>query len=325
MLRQCATAKVMVTGANGFVGSALIDRINLHRDIEVLGVVRDAARAKNLAFPFFEVGSIDGDTCWESALNGVDFVIHTAARAHVLKDSSSDPLIDFRKVNVAGTLNLANQAAKSGVKRFVFVSSIGVMGAETFQTPFCSTDLCSPHSPYAVSKYEAEVLLMELALKSDMEVVIVRPPLVHGANAPGNFDLLLRWLCNGVPLPFGSVVNNRRSLVGIDNLVDFLLLCIKHPDAVNKIFLVSDGEDISTADLLFRLSAALGKPIRLLPVPVRVLKLCFRLFGKAQLEQSLLSNLQLDISHSTKILGWKPSVSLDDGLKRAVFGFLLNK
>jgi nucleoside-diphosphate-sugar epimerase len=252
-------------------------------------------------------------------LTGCETVVHLAARVHVMADTAADPLEEFRRVNVQGTLNLARQAAVAGVRRFVFVSSIGVNCAETYRRPFTAHDEVAPHSPYAVSKYEAELGLQALAAETGMEVVIIRPPLVYGPGAPGNFGSLLRWLKRGVPLPLGAI-HNQRSLVALDNLVDLIITCLTHPAAANQTFLVSDGEDVTTTELLRRMGQALGRPAHLIPVPVSWLKLAAKLVGKPDVAQRLCGSLQVDIEKTRRLLDWTPPISLDEGLKKAAEG-----
>ena len=310
---------VLVTGAGGFVGRALIAetaaRGNLVRGTSRLqgGVPKSIDSAV--------IADVGPCTDWGKALNGCNVVIHLAARAHVMKEADSDPLPEYRRVNVQGTLNLAGQASAVGVRRFLFISSIGVNGAETFQQPFTDQDQVAPHSPYAVSKCEAELGLQALANETGMEVVIIRPPLVYGPNAPGNFGSLMRWLKRGIPLPLGAI-HNQRSLIALDNLVDLIITCLTHPAAANQTFLVSDGEDLSTTQLLRRMGAALGKPARLIPVPVSVLKLGAALVGKPELAQRLCGSLQVDMSKTRELLGWTPPFSVDEGLKKAAEGYL---
>ena len=307
--------QVLVTGATGFVGSELVDRL------DAAGMpVRGAVRREGVASGSFEpvmVGSMDGATDWGDALAGVEAVAHLAARAHVLDEPEADPLEAFRRVNVEGTLRLARQAAEAGVRRFVFVSSIGVNGNETVR-PFTEGDVPSPQEPYAVSKREAEDGLRGLAADTGMELVIIRPPLVYGPGAPGNFGSLLRWVHKGVPLPLGAVTRNRRSLVGLDNLVDLLVTCLEHPAAANRVFLAGDGEDLSTTDLLRRVAAAMDRRARLLPVPPSLLRAGARAVGRGEMARRLLDSLQVDISHTRETLGWEPPVSVDEGLRRAV-------
>lgn len=311
--------RLVVTGANGFVGRALCAGA-VARGFSVCGITRTTCELPN-GSENFVVGNMDDRTDWRSALAGTQVVIHLAARVHVMADTAKKPLDEFRRVNFHGSLNLARQAAAIGVRRFLFVSSIGVNGAETFQQPF--TDQCQvvPHSPYAVSKYEAELALQALAIETGMEVVIIRPPLVYGPRAPGNFGSLMRWLARGVPLPLGAI-NNRRSMVALDNLVDLIVTCIDHPAAANQTFLVSDGEDLSTTQLLQRLGRALGKPARLVPVPAMLLKAGAALVGKPAIAQRLCGSLQVDISKTQQLLGWTPPLSVDEGLKRAAEGYL---
>jgi nucleoside-diphosphate-sugar epimerase len=306
---------ILVTGANGFVGQALCTEAVL-RGMAVRGVTRGSC---NLPYGVenFTVGSIDGNNDWLDVLTGCEVVVHLAARVHVMADRADNPLEEFRRINVQGTLNLARHAAESGVRRFLFISSVGVNGAETFHRPFISADTVAPHSPYAVSKYEAELGLQALAVETGMEVVIIRPPLVYGPGAPGNFGSLMRWISLDLPFPFGLVTTNRRSLVGLDNLVDLILTCVHNPNAANQTFLVSDGDDLSTAELLRRIGKSLSRPARLIPVPVSILNIAFSLLGKSAVAHSLLGSLQLDITKTCEVLDWKPPVSVDEGLRRA--------
>ena len=269
----------------------------------------------------FSVGEIDGNTNWHDALKDCESVIHLAARAHFLRDKQSKKSTDLRTVNTEGTINLARQSVKLGVRRFIFISSIGVNGAESFQKPFTEMDIPSPHSPYAVSKYEAELGLLKLAKQTNIEIVIIRPPLVYGPGAPGIFSSLIRWLDLGIPLPLGAT-NNCRSLVALKNLVDLIITCLNHPAATNQTFMVSDDEDISTTELLFRTSKALGKPAYLLPVPKLLLQIGAKLLGKQEIITRLFGNLQVDISHTKQILGWTPPINVDDGLKKTAEWYL---
>ena len=302
--------KVVVTGANGFIGTTLCAALR-RNGVNVNAVVRQNATPGE-----FSVGNLSSETNWSAPLRNCKTIIHLAARVHVLADQASDPLEAFRAVNVQGTLNLARQAVESGVSRFVFVSSIGVNGAETFGQPFTYQDQIAPHSPYAVSKYEAELGLQALAAETGMEVVIIRPPLVYGSGAPGNFGSLMRWLKRGVPLPLGAI-HNQRSLVALENLVDLIVTCLTHPAAANQTFLVSDGEDVSTTELLRRMGQAMGRPARLIPVPASWLKLAAAIVGNPDVAQRLCGSLQVDIEKTRRLLGWTPPLSLDEGLRRA--------
>jgi nucleoside-diphosphate-sugar epimerase len=309
--------RVLVSGSTGFVGKALIPAI-LFRGHHPVEAVRRAKEKPNDRVSTCVVGNIDGRTNWSKALESAEAVIHLAARAHVMRETANDPLAEFRCVNTAGTLNMARQAATAGVRRFIFLSTIGVNGNSTMQGKvFAPTDTPCPHDPYSMSKYEAEIGLHSIAQSTGMEVVIIRPPLVYGANAPGNFGKLTRVVAKGLPLPLGSI-NNRRSLVGINNLVDFIVMCLEHPAAANETFLVSDGEDLSTPDLIRRMARAMNRPARLFPVPPALLAVAASLVGKSSIAQRLCSSLQVDISKSVELLGWKPPVSVDEGLRRAV-------
>ena len=308
---------VLLTGSTGFVGSALALTIRSMPSLR-LTVATRAPQSNPQPVQHHVVGDLSATTDWSSAVAGQEVVIHAAARAHVLAETNADPMATFRSVNVDGTIRLGRQAAAAGVKRFIFISSIGVNGAETPTKPFTADDVAAPHSNYALSKHEAEIGLQALARETGMDVVIIRPPLVYGPNAPGNFGALMRWVTRGLPLPLGAVTTNRRSLVGLENLVDLILTCIDHPNAANQIFLVSDGDDLSTSDLLRRIGKALNRPARLFPVPTRAMNVAFSALGKKSIAQSLLGSLQIDIGKTRTLLGWTPPVSVDDGLRRAV-------
>lgn len=255
-------------------------------------------------------------------MRNVEQVVHLAARVHVMNDKSSDPLVEFRRVNVDGTANLARQAAAAGVKRFVFLSSIKVNGEFTeVGQPFTADAVPEPKDPYGVSKYEAEQLLRHIASAAGMEVVIIRPPLVYGPGVNANFESMMRWLARGMPLPLAAVTNNRRSLVSLDNLVDLIVTCLSHTKAANQTFLASDGEDLSTADLLRRMGVALGQPARLINLPEVLLKVSATLLNRPGVYQRLCSSLQVDIAKTRQLLGWEPPVSVDEGLRRAAEGF----
>lgn len=305
--------KILITGANGFVGKALCAELHQHGY-----AVRAALRAAGSLVEPIEmvvVGAIDGETEWSAALAGIDVVIHLAARVHVMHDKAADPLEAFRRVNTAGTEHLARAASVSGVKRLVYVSSIKVNGEETFGGyRYTELDVESAQDPYAVSKWEAEQALHRVANETGLEVVIVRPPLVYGAGVKGNFAQMLRALTKGIPLPLASV-RNLRSLVYIGNFVNALLTCATHTAAAGQTYLVSDGEDVSTPDLLRQLGAAMGCPARLLPCPPVLLKLAGRLLGKSDQIERLLGSLQVDSSKISRELGWQPPYTLQEGLK----------
>lgn len=305
--------KILITGVTGFVGCELCARLTA-AELDL----RCAVRRQSSIATEVVVGDIGPDTKWGEALKGADTVIHLAARVHVMNESMSEPLTAFRRINVDGTINLARQAVVAGVKRFIFLSTVKINGEETTaDQSFTEQDAPHPQDPYGISKHEAEEGMRLLAEETDLEIVIIRPPLVYGPGVKGNFSSMMRWVGKGIPLPLGAI-HNKRSLVGLDNLVDFIITCIDHPAAANQTFLVSDGEDLSTTDLLRRVGQAMGKPARLIPVPMSVLKFGARLLGKQAMAQRLCGNLQVDISKARKVLGWSPPVSVDEGLRRAV-------
>lgn len=306
---------IFVTGATGFLGSHLIRYLQQEHNYDLSASVRSVSTATlPNGVNAHRVEELGAGTAWKTVLQSVDVVVHCAARVHVMDDTSIDPLAEFRKVNVEGTLRLAREAVEAGVKRFVFISSIKVNGEETLPgAPYMADDTPKPLDPYGVSKMEAERGLMELAEKADMDVVIIRPVLVYGAGVRANVLTMMRWLSRGIPLPLGAV-HNRRSLVALDNLSDLIATCVWHPAAANQIFLVSDGEDLSTTDLLRRMALSLGTSARLLPIPVGLLKIGATLIGKSSISQRLCGSLQVDISKTRLLLGWSPCVSVDKGL-----------
>lgn len=319
-LRLSASPIVLVTGASGFVGSALVASF-----VGAGMSVRAAARQANTFPPGVEPVSgadLNSTFDWRAALRGCDAIVHAAARVHLMRDSALDPLGEFRRVNVSGTLRLAQQAAEVGVRRLVFLSSIKVNGESTAPgRPFTADDKPAPTDPYGISKYEAEQGLLALARQTAMEVVIIRPVLVYGPGVKANFLSLMKWLHRGIPLPLGRT-RNYRSLVAMDNLIDLVHTCLQHPAAARQIFLASDGEDLSTTNLLCRLSYALGKPARLFSVPTTVLKAGAVLLGQREMAQRLLASLQVDVSKARHLLNWVPPITVDEGLRRAARGFL---
>jgi len=307
---------LLITGVNGWIGSAL------------------AAKARSLGYPVrgtarysldtltVATGDIGPDTDWLCALDGIHVVLHLAARVHVMQEHAADPLATFREINTAGTLGLARQAAAAGVKRFIFVSSVKVHGEHTVPgNAFRADDLLDPRDPYAISKREAEDGLQKLSATTGMEVVIVRPPLVYGPGVKANFAAIMQAVQRGWPLPFAAVTSNSRSLVALENLVDLLVTCIDHPAAAGQSFLVSDGEDLSTAELLRGLGKATGKHARLVYVPIGFLKLGAKLAGKQDAFQRLCGSLQLDIGKTRQVLNWAPPLTVSEGLQRAVRGW----
>lgn len=308
---------ILLTGASGFVGAAVL-KTGQQRGLNIRPVYRspDSARGKPNAVL---MSGLDDAADWSQALLNVDVVIHAAARAHVIRDELPNPLAEYRRINVGGTLNLARQAAAAGVRRFVFISSIKVNGEATEPgRPFDADNIPTPEDAYGQSKAEAEVQLKQVAQQTGMELVIIRPPLVYGPGVKGNFASLISWVRRGLPLPLGSLTQNRRSLVGLDNLVDLILVCTEHPKAVDQIFLICDGEDLSTADLLRKISKVLGQSPRLLWVPPVVIAFLSGLLGNKVISQRLLGSLQVDMSKTCELLDWQPPVTLEEGLRRAL-------
>lgn len=306
-------SRVLITGANGFVGSRLVQYLR-DKGHDITRAVRDYTKEGGDTVP---TGDIGPDTDWTAALTDCEVVVHLAARVHIMNDTASNPVDLYRAVNFDGTLNLARQAARSGVRRFVYLSTIKVNGESTDRRPFTEDTDYVPTDPYAVSKWQAENSLLELSTTSDMDVVIIRPPLVYGPGVKANFLQLINLVRKGLFLPFGSV-NNARSMVYLDNLVDFIYCCIQNPDAGNQVFLVSDDCDVSTPDLIRHLSRAMNSPDRLLSIPVFLLSGLFVLLGKRKLIPRLLGSLQVDISKARNLLGWKPLVSMQDGMASTV-------
>ncbi|MDZ5739551.1 UDP-glucose 4-epimerase family protein [Pseudomonas asiatica] len=314
---------ILVTGANGFVGGALCRVLAAGEAFVPRAAVRRANSAP-AGIRAASVGDLHGSTDWTQALVGVDLVVHASARVHVMKETASDSLAAFRRVNVEGTLNLARQAVAAGVRRFIFVSSIKVNG-EVSQPgrPLRADDVPEPQDAYGVSKLEAEQGLRQLAAATGMELVVIRPVLVYGPGVKANFHSMMRWVQRGLPLPFGTL-DNRRSLVFVGNLVDLVITCIDHPQAANQTFMVSDGEDVSLSQLLRALGHALGRPARLVPVPGAWLRLAAGLLGRRDLAQRLLGSLQVDITKNRQLLGWNPPYSLEQGLHVTARAFLEN-
>jgi nucleoside-diphosphate-sugar epimerase len=315
------TVRIVLTGSSGFVGQCLLNEL-LEANHLVTAVLRRLVDEVDPRVNLQVIDNFANSLNWGTLLQGQDVVVHCAARVHVMHDTSSDPLVEFRKVNVDGTLNLARHAAEAGVRRFIFISSIKVNGEGTaLGKSYKADDVPSPVDPYGISKMEAEQGLQALAAATGMEVVIIRPVLAYGPGVKANFLSMMRWLNKGVPLPFGSIYN-KRSLVALDNLVDLIVTCIDHPAAANQTFLVSDGEDLSTSELLGKMAMALGKPARLLPLPSWMLGLGARLLGKQALAQRLRGSLQVDITKTRELLGWSPPVSVDDALRQTAAHFL---
>ncbi|WFR95561.1 UDP-glucose 4-epimerase family protein [Rhizobium tumorigenes] len=305
---------ILVTGATGFVGTALC------ADLTARGIAfRPASRLPTSGF--HPVGVIDSRTDWTQALVGVDCVVHLAARVHVMDDTAADPLAAFRAANVDATLNLARQAAAAGARRFIFISSIKVNGEETApDRPFTAADVPEPGDPYGLSKWEAEQALFDLGRQTGMDIVVIRPPLIYGPGVKANFASLMRLARRGLPLPFG-LISNRRSLLFVGNLTDFIILCVAHPNATNRTFLVSDGEDLSIGQLIAGISGAMGRKAWLLPVPPRLIEAAAAMLGKGPAARRLLGSLQVDTGETRRVAGWTPPFSCEQGLALTVQSF----
>lgn len=308
--------RILITGANGFLGQALTHQlISEHRPVRI--VTRCLQEQRSDMLETKQITALDENTDWAEVVKDISVIIHCAARVHVMNENSSDPLEEFRRVNVRGTLNLARQAAASGVRRFIFISSIGVNGSETVGTPFTADDVATPNTPYSISKWEAEQELLALSKVSGLEVVIIRPPLIYGPAAPGNFAQLMRAINLGIPLPFG-MLSNKRSYVAIDNVVDLIIRCIDHDAAKNQVFLVSDGVDLSTTELIRRIAKAQQKTIFLLPIPTAWLYVFAKLVRREAQIHKICCSLEIDIKKTTELLMWHPIISIDDALHKTV-------
>lgn len=307
------TTRILVTGANGFVGRALLTQL-----IATGAAVRGAARAPDRLPPACEsvaIGDIGPDTDWSAALRGVEVVVHMAARVHQMQDTASDSLAAFRHVNTAGTRRLCESAIRAGVRRLVFVSTVKVHGEQSGANPWRESDPPAPADPYAVSKREAEDVVMAPAHAGQFEAVVMHPPLVYGPGVKANFLALVRLIARGLPLPLGAV-RNRRSFVGVTNFAHALAACATHPAAANRTFLVSDLDDLATPELLRRIGTALGRPARLLPVPVPLLRLAARLAGRRAEIDRLCGNCAVDATAIGAALGWAPPLTVDAELQR---------
>jgi UDP-glucose 4-epimerase len=306
--------EVLITGGSGFVGQRLVQALFNQKEHHLRVAIRSPRALHFGSSQVFSSMDLGTDTNWHDALQGTEVVIHTAARAHIMKDRAESPLHEFRKVNTEGTLNLARQAAQSGVKRFIFISSIKVNGESTLPNQaFSADDRPNPQDPYAQSKFEAEQGLQKLARETGMEVVIIRPPLVYGQGVKGNFQRILSWIQRGLPLPLGAV-RNKRSFVAVDNLNSLIMTCIAHPQAANQVFLVSDGDDLSTTELLRKMGKAINKPARLIPIPQQLLHWTSIFCGQKASYERLFGSLQVDISKTKDLLNWEPKLSVDEAL-----------
>ena len=310
--------KVLITGATGFVGEALVQNLNILHETIILVRTQNSVLTSTIqqlvAKNIFEV-ELPSD---------IDVIIHLAGRAHILNEQTTESLSEFRKVNVEGTLQLARQALEKKVKRFIFMSSIGVNGSVTSQQPFTEYTPPQPHADYAVSKLEAEEALKKLFADSDTELVIIRPPLVYAAHAPGNFARLLKLVATNLPLPFAGT-NNKRSFVALENLVDFIQTCIEHPNAANQTFLVADQTPISTRELVQYLKQGMGKPVRFIYIPQSLMKLGAACIGKSKLYEQLFESLEVDTTNAQKLLGWTAPLSTQQAMLQAGQNYLKMK
>ena len=312
--------RVLVTGASGFVGQALVAHLVGLDSNEVVAMMRASPANRLAGARYVAAGDMTAGRLGAATLEGVEVIVHAAARVHVLNDDKAKSAIEFDRVNVTATLELAHQAVAAGVRRFVFLSSIGVNGVQTdIGKPFTEADPPNPHNPYADSKLKAEQGLLLLSEQSGLELVIIRPPLVYGPGVRANFAALMRAVQRGWPLPL-ACVHNLRSMVAMDNLLSFIATCVDHPQAANTTFLVSDGQDISSPDLVRGLAQALGVAARLVPVPVSALQFVGRALGRGDVIQRVCGNLRVDISKARRVLAWQPPVSMDEGLRRTVAG-----
>jgi len=311
---------ILLTGATGFLGSALLCKIKQDSELNVSCPVRKLELLG--VAPFVDVGEINESTDFSSVLAGIDVVVHVAARVHVMRDESDDPLSEYRKVNVFGTANLARQAVVAGVRRFVFISSVKVSGEFTRDGErFVETMVPNPEDPYARSKFEAEEALKEISVDSGMEFVIIRPPLVYGRGVKANFTSLMKLCTIPVPLPF-SLVHNKRSMIYLENLVDFIVCCIYHPKAANEIFLISDDQDLSLSELIRTIRREMGRKSLLFPVPVKIFECLGGLIRKQAVIGRLTGNLQINSSKARTLLGWSPPYSVTKALEVTVSDFL---
>jgi nucleoside-diphosphate-sugar epimerase len=306
--------KILVTGATGFIGNKLCQALSMRGDA-VVAVTKKQVNIDNNITVINKV--LSKETDWQDCLKDIDVVIHLAGRAHVMKDVSENPYQAYADINIHATKHLAEQAALSGVKRFIFLSSVKVNGERTNADAFNESDIPQPEDDYGKTKYEAEKALNQVSKDTEIEVVIIRPPLVYGEGVKANFKSLIKLAQLNIPLPFGGIYN-KRSLVYIENLIDFILLCTHHPSAANQTFLISDDEDVSTSQLIKHIKDASGKRHLLLPIPQSWLRFMFKLIGKSALSDRLCANLQVDITKAKTLLNWKPPYTFKEGIERTV-------
>lgn len=309
--------RILVTGASGFIARQLCEKL-ISENFQLSGTVRSISKSPQAqtSIKFHEITTINGNTDWSVALKDIDVVVHLAARVHVTNETAADPLKEYLIVNAEGTKNLANQALQAGVKKFIFLSTVGVNGGISLEKPFTETDPPNPHNDYSTSKKVAEDYLNEISKNEAMSIVIIRAPIVYGPGNRGNFQTLVDFVSKGIPLPLASV-SNKKSLLFVGNLVDAMVVCIKHPRAIGT-YLVSDNEDISTPELISRIASTLSLPPRLFHFPLNVLKICATLLGKSTALERLTNTLVVDISKIKNDLGWSPRFNITEGLKKTL-------
>jgi len=303
---------VLITGATGFIGTELLNYF-LQKSCSVSIITRSGCCVAPGIVKQFVVRDFNAATDFSGVFKGIDVVVHLAAEAHIKDKRQRDNIFE---VNALGTLNFAKQASESGVCRFVFISTIGVNGNQTFSKAFSADDVPCPVDDYAMSKLQAEIGLKQLASQSKLDVVIIRPPMVYGGRAPGKFKQLVRAVKSRLPLPLGGIHSNGRSLVAIENLIDFIACCVSHPSAANEVFLVADQEVLSTKDLVFRLKKHLRGSCLLVPLPSKLLMFMLVVLRKKNLAISLCGSLEVDIEKNYRVLGWRPLISIDSALKK---------
>jgi nucleoside-diphosphate-sugar epimerase len=306
--------KILVTGGTGYIGKALLTKLITGTNYDVSGTSRTIPSTSSPA-PLITVGDCCATTDWTTALQGVDVVIHVAAHLNKPRKGVSQ-LAQLWETNVEGTLNLARQALENGVRRFIFISSVGVNGSHTTGVAFNELSIPAPEDDYARSKLEAERGLTTLVAGTALELVIIRPPLVYAANAPRNFPRLLKWVASGVPLPF-ALINNRRSMIALENLLDFITLCIEHPAAANELFLISDGVDLSTAQIVCQLATSMGDRARLIPIPDWLMRWGARLLGRQHMYSTLCASLVIDSSKARQLLNWTAPLTPGEALLKS--------
>tara|TARA_B100000902_G_C27228425_1_gene873480 strand:- start:99 stop:1061 length:963 start_codon:yes stop_codon:yes gene_type:complete len=317
----------LVTGGSGFIGSAIANKLQIsgHKVTSIIKKIDDNKIVKNQQFNFIELENIDKDTDWKKKLINIDCIVHCAAKTHYNHSSNDQQFRNYESLNYHSTINLAYQASKCGVKRFIYMSSIGVNGNFTKnEKKFSIFDSPNPSDNYATSKLIIEKKLQEISKNNELEIVIVRAPLVYGPSSKGNIIKFIKLIDSGIPLPLGSI-NNSKSFLSIDNLVDFLCLCVTHPSAANEIFLVSDDDDISLQDLILKITKYLDKNIFIFPFPIKFLYLSSKLINKSNTFEKLVNSLQIDINYTKSKLNWKPKYNFDESLKKTIEWYLKNK